>query len=519
MRKMKRMIALLSVLCLLLSAMTLFVFADTEGEDAKADPETVEAEQEEAAPEEAAPAKDNLVTSKHKATIHGETFDYTATAGTMALESGDGQCEVFFIAYTRDDVKDKSERPITFTFNGGPGAASIYTNFLCMGPKRMELDELGHAAELPAKLTDNENSLLDMTDLVFIDAIGTGYSRADENEDDFIGYYNDTRTIGDFIRLYTNRNKRWGSPKYIAGESYGTTRAVSVCEYLADQYAMAFNGLMLISTVNDFTEVAFTPGNEMPYALYLPTYAADAWYHKRVDKKYQDVKLEDYLEEVREFVSSEYVPALFKGSRLKDDEKKELAARMAGFTGLSEEFVMKKNLRVTLDDFCKELLSDKKQMTGRMDGRFTGPVIDGDLGSGESDPSGFDVDMPLMAAVNHYITDELNYDTDTPYIQLSLDINYRWNYNSDNEFLSQEETIYNCMTANSKLKVWVLCGYYDGATPFFGGEWVYDHVFLDDSRKDNLSFTYYPAGHMFYLDEASFDRFRKDAENWYGKER
>jgi len=459
---------------------------------------------------EGAVVQDNLVTTTHKTVIQGKTVNYTATAGTMAVESGGGQCEIFFIAYTRDGVQDLSKRPITFAFNGGPGAASLYINFLCLGPKRMELDELGHAPALPAALVYNGNSLLDLTDLVFIDAVGTGYSRAVSEEDQFIGYTNDIRTIGDFIRLYVNRNGRWGSPKYLAGESYGTTRAVGLCEYLSDTYSMGLNGLMLISTVNDFSEVFPTPGNELPYALYLPTYAADAWYHGCLEERYQSTVLEEFLDEVRDFVSNEYVPALFKGRSLSDERQEELAKKIASYTGLKKEYLLKANLRVESESFFEELLSEQKLMIGRYDGRFTGPLT-----SGSNDPSEFDLDQSLIAAANRCITDELKYQTDTPYIPLSLDINSRWDYNCNNSFLAQEETIYNCMSANSFLKVWVLCGYYDGATPFYGTEWVYDHVFLDDLHRENLSFSYYPSGHMFYLDSDSFARFREEAEAWY----
>ncbi len=504
---MKKNISLILILCMIMTATALPVFAEDEpAQKEQTDEETIEASTEEKT------YSDDLVTTKHTAVIQGQEIDYTATAGTMVVESGSGKCEIFFISYTKDGTTDMSQRPITFAFNGGPGAASFYTDFLCMGPKRMEVDEIGHATQLPAKFTDNENSLLDMTDLVFIDAIGTGYSRAIDNEDDFIGYDNDIRTIGDFIRLYINRNKRWGSPKYVAGESYGTTRAVGLCDYLFNTYSVALNGLMLISTINDFSSVEETPGNELPYASLLPTYAADAWYHGCLDKKYQDMKLEDFLDEVRDFVSDKYVPALYKGRRLKDESKNEIAKSISQYTGLKEDFVLKSNLRITLADFLPELLADKDLMTGRMDGRFTGPVTSG---STFIDPSAFDVDAPLTAATNQFIVDELKYNTDRPYIPLSYDINSRWTFNNDNKVIAQEDIIKNCMASNSKLKVWVLCGYYDGATPFYGAEWVYNHVFLDESRLDNLSFTYYPAGHMFYLDKESFDKFRKDAEEYY----
>lgn len=464
-----------------------------------------------------APSGDNLVTTKHSTVIQGQPYSYTATTGTTVVESGGGKCEVFSIAYTLDDVEDMTTRPITFVFNGGPGSASLYTNYLFMGPKRMVLSEDGHAASLPATLADNNNSILDLTDLVFIDTIGTGYSRAVDNEDNFIGYQNDIRTIGDFIRLYINRHERWGSPKYVAGESYGTIRAVGLCKYLADTWSLGLNGLMLISSANDFSAIVFSTGNELPYAAFLPTYAADAWYHGCLDEQYQNMALEEYLMRVREFVNDKYYPALNRGQSLPDEDKEAVAEKYAAFTGLSKEYVLKANLRVPLENFCTELLSDQKLMIGRYDGRYTGPVADGALDIGAYDPSSFDIDLPLTAAANQDITKDLGFQTDIPYVPFSWDVYGRWVYGLDNSFLSQEEIIYNSMAANSFLKVWVLSGYYDGATPFYGTEWVYNRVFLDDSRRDNLSFTHYPSGHMFYLDEASIDQFRQTAEVWYAE--
>lgn len=463
----------------------------------------------------ASSSADNLVQTSHSAVIQGKTVNYTATTGTMSVSSGGEKCDVFFIAYTLDDVSDLTSRPITFAFNGGPGSASIYTNFLCMGPKRMEMDESGHAASLPAKLIDNENSLLDITDLVFIDAIGTGYSKGEDGDDNFIGYNNDIRAVGDFIRLYTNRNKRWNSPKYIAGESYGTTRAVGLCDYLASTYSMPLNGLMLISCALDFSVLLNTPGNDLPYAAFLPTMAADAWYHERLSDEYQDMELEDFLDEVTEFVYDGYVEDLFMGRNLDKKEKKEVAAELSGYIGIDKDYILDHNLRIDSFDFFEKLLSDDKLVIGRLDGRYTGPLRSGDIGGASSDPSSFDIDMPLAAAVNQHMVDDLNFETDEPYITLSDDVNMRWNFNSDNQYIAQEDIISDNMASNSHLKIWVLSSYYDGATPYYGTEWVFNHVFLDDSRKDNLTFSYYKSGHMFYLDPESFDQFREEAEEWY----
>lgn len=469
---------------------------------------------------EAAKPTDNTVTTKHTATIKGKKIAYTAETGTMVLESCGEQCEIFYTAYTKDGVKDKSTRPITFAYNGGPGAASSYIHFGCLGPRRVELDEKGVPITLPAKVVDNQNSILDITDLVFIDPVGTGYSRAvDESKADvYYNYDSDNECVGDFIRQYVNRNNRWGSPKYLAGESYGTTRSVGVCNYLANNCSMNVNGLMLISCVNDFSAIAFGGSNELPYASFIPTYAAAAWYHGVLSQKYQDMKLEDYMDEVCSFVEKEYVPALFMGTKLSKSELESTAEKLADYIGVSKEFVIENNLRFDLEPFSKEILKDKKLMIGRYDERLTGPSTTGSIYDGKSDPSGSTVDTAFGDAFRKYITEELGYQTDRNYITLSLDINNAWSFpiNNIGGYLAQEDTIRDILSKNKFLKIWVLSGYYDAATPFYGTQWQYNHVFANDDVKERITFTHYASGHMLYIDSNSFDQFREDAEKWYG---
>ena len=464
-----------------------------------------------------AKSHDNIVTTKHTAVIQGKELSYTAQTGTMVLETGGSSCEIFFTAYTLDNAEDSSDRPITFAFNGGPGSCSMFLHAGCMGPRRIDVDENGYATDIPVKMVDNDNSLLDLTDLVFIDAVGTGYSRSLEaNNDPFIGYENDARTFGDFIRQYVNRNNRWGSRKYVAGESYGTTRAVAVCKYLSDTWSMNLSGIMLISSINDISSIVFSEGNEIPYATFIPTFAADAWYHEMLAPEYQQMELNAYLEEVRDYVENEYVPALFAGNSLTEEEKDALSEKYAAYTGLSKDYVLRSNLRVNLDSFLVELLKSKKLTVGRLDGRITGPVLSGSMDDGESDPSSVVFDLSYGDAYNDYIVNELKFITDRPYITSSMDVNTAWKYPQQNEggFLCQENIVYECISKNPFLKVWVLCGYYDGATPFYGAEYTYNHVFLNDNLKDHVSFTYYPSGHMIYMEKESFDKFRKDAEAW-----
>ena len=493
---MKKLISLLLVFCLLLP------FAATAEENAPG-----------------AGVQDNLSVTKHTAEIAGKTFDYTATTGTMVMDTALGQYEIFFIAYTADGMEDLSERPVTFAFNGGPGSASLWLNLGLLGPEKIALSPEGMAEQVPTGTKPNENSILDLTDLVFIDPVGTGYSRALPGTDaqTFYGYENDIASVGDFIRQYVTRCGRWESPKYLAGESYGTTRAVGVCDYLQKTYHLALNGLLLVSTANDFGALEATPGNEMPYIHYLPSFAATAWYHKKAAEQYLDMELEAFLEEAKRFAAGEYASALYQGTRLAAEERESLAEKMAGIIGLDQDYILKHNLRVSMENFCTELLSDQKLVCGRIDSRYTGPAVEGDLDDGTGDPSSLGVNEAFAAAMNQYVTQELKYMTDRPYEVLSLAVNGSWQFGSDNAAITQEDVIRNCMSSNRFLKVRVVCGYYDLATPFYGAEWVYSHLFLNGDLEKNLTFSHYPAGHMFYLLESNLAAFRKDAEAWFAE--
>ena len=471
--------------------------------------------------------KDDLVTSKHSITINGKEIRYTVTTGTMVVsqestkdgiyEGSKPRFEIFFTAYTLDDPEDVAKRPLTFSFNGGPGSASMWVHMGFLGPRRVSLDPDGKVTRFPTPLIDNEYSILDMTDLVFIDPVNTGYSRAivGNKEADFLGYTNDIRSVGDFIRLYVTRNGRWASPKYLAGESYGTPRSVGLAKYLSEQYSLYLNGLMLISTANDFSTLEFNPGNELPFVLFLPTYAADAWYYRKLDAKYQNMSIQDLTAEVREFAGGEYLTALFKGSRLSAEEREKIADKLAAYTGLSRDYILLSNLRIEISGFCKELLRDQHLVVGRIDSRYTGTDRNNVGDSFEDDPSGYHLEGAFGGAINDYLHRELGFKSERPY-KTSSPLWKSWKY-EDNSFLQQQAVIRDDMAKNKDLKVWVICGYYDLATPFYAAEWVYDHIFLEPEYQKNLSFTYYESGHMIYLHEPSLAQFRKDAEKWYSQ--
>lgn len=479
---------------------------------------TAAAEGAETAPAAAAARADHLSVTQHKTTIQGKEIAYTATAGTIAMNTDLGAYDMFFIAYTLDGVEDPSTRPITFAYNGGPGVAAVYVNLGFMGPDKLALNDEGQVSQLPNKTVPNDLSLLDLTDLVFIDPVGTGYSRAagDTKTEVFFDTQRDVQSVGDFIRVYLNRYERWTSPRYLAGESYGTTRTAALCDYLMNKLYVELNGLMMISSCNNFLSVEFMPGNDLPYATFLPTYAAIAWHHGKTAVEYRDLDLESFMQEARAFAGGEYWSALYKGSSLTAEEKEAIAEKVSAMTGLKKDLILRKNLRIDSDTFCAELFSEEGLFCGRLDGRYTGPAVTGSMDDGDADPSSNGISQAFANAMGDILTRKLKVQSDLYYDTLSVPANEKWTYvEKNNTVLSQEKVLHDCMSKNPLLKVWVLCGYYDLATPFFGAEWTYSHLFLNEAQQKNLQFTYYPSGHMFYMHAASLRKFRAEAEAWY----
>ena len=446
-----------------------------------------------------------LSVTQHSITVDGQTINYTATTGYLVLrtEQDSAQAKIFFTAYTRND-SDLTQRPITFTFNGGPGSASVWLHMGALGPRRILMSEKGESLPPPYTLVDNEYTWLDKTDLVFIDPVETGYSRPAPGVDkkEFTGFENDIESTGDFIRLYTSRYERWGSPKFIAGESYGTTRAAGLSGYLQDRYGLYLNGLMLISSILNFQTARFTKGNDLPYILFLPTYAAIAAYHQKLPQPPDD--LPAFLQEVEQFAIGEYATALMRGDSLPPAEEKQIIEKLHRYTGLSEEYLAQTHYRIHISRFTKELLREEGKTVGRLDGRFTGLDYDNAGEYPEFDPS-YDATIygPYTTAINRYLRTELNYESDLPYEILTGRV-YPWDYsNVENEFLNVAETLRSAMTKNPFMKVHVFNGYYDLATPYFATNYTFSHMFLNDSLAENVSMSYYPAGHMMYIYQPS----------------
>jgi carboxypeptidase C (cathepsin A) len=388
----------------------------------------------------------------------------------------------------------------------------VWLHMGVLGPRRVDLDEDGNLPAPPYRLTDNEFSILDETDLVFIDPVGTGYSRpvVGEKAKDFHTFKKDIESVGDFIRLYTTRYRRWGSPKFIIGESYGTTRAAGLAGYLQDRLGMYLNGIALVSSVLDFQTLEFLPSNDLPYLLYVPAYAATAWYHKRLAADLQK-DLQATLREAEAFAYGEYATALLKGASLGADERATVAAKLSRLTGLSAQWIERANLRIEIMRFTKELMRDRGRTVGRLDSRFTGIDRDGVGATPEYDP-GFSGPMgPYTATFNDYVRGELKYEVDLPYEIISIKANESWKFaEHENKFVEVSETLRAAITVNPHLKVWIASGYFDLATPYFATEYTLDHMGLDPSLRGNITVDEYESGHMMYLHKPSLAKMKRD---------
>jgi carboxypeptidase C (cathepsin A) len=474
--------------------------------------------------EEKAPPQDNLVVTKHTVRIGGREIKYTVTAGTMVLKEetpdrekeSEGQkprAQVFFVAYTKDGNGSKAKRPLTFSFNGGPGSASVWLHLGVLGPRRVVLQDDGSLPKPPFELTDNEYSLLDETDLVFIDPMNTGYSRPVEGvkPKEWHGFKKDIESVGDFIRLYTTRTNRWLSPKFLIGESYGTTRAAGLSGYLQERHGMYLNGIMLISVVLDFTTLDFNLNNDLPYILFLPGYTATAWYH---DVLKPHKPLQTWLNEAEEFALGDYARALLKGDSLSKEERETIIDRVSMYTGVSRQFVERSKLRLDAFQYFKELLRERGLTVGRLDSRFTGKDRLGVTERAEYDPLLANVMGPYTAGFYDYVRSELKFESDLPYEIISRFVQ-PWSFAEfENKYVNVGETLRKAMTFNPYLKVFIANGYYDLGTPYFATEYTIDHLGLDEELRQNISMGYYEAGHMMYIHMPSLRQMKQDLSDF-----
>ncbi|MFY9906579.1 MAG: peptidase S10 [Terriglobales bacterium] len=459
------------------------------------------------------------VVTHHQATVNGKMLNYTATTGRLPIKREDGkiEAEMFFVAYTLDG-QDAGRRPLTFAFNGGPGSASVWLHMGALGPKRVVLQQNGFMPAAPYRLEDNPDTLLDRSDIVMVDAISTGYSRAATAEltKKFLGLKGDVQAFGEFIRLYLSRYDRWTSPLFLLGESYGTTRAAGLAGYLAD-HGIAFNGVTLLSMAVDFQTLEWNKSNDLPYILLLPTFNMIAGYHHKLSADLSQDAAKT-REEVVRWASNDYALALGKGDTLTPDEHRKIVEQLARYTGLRPEVIEAHNLRIDVPTFDRELLLDQKLIAGRLDGRFTSPNPDEDRGF--YDPTSAAILPPYTSAFNNYLRTELNYKSDAPYRVFAYDQpGFRtWDWgNAEQGFPSTAGGLRSAMIKNPYMKILVMEGYYDLATPFAAANWTMDHLDLEGKYRQNISYATYGAGHMVYVDRAEHDKMKKDLVDFMDK--
>ena len=442
------------------------------------------------------------VVTKHEARVGGRTLRYTVTTGLMPLrdEAGETEATIFYMAYVADRPAGAEKHPLTFSFNGGPGSSSVWLHLGAIGPRRVRMLEEGGMPAPPYELVDNEASWLDLTDLVFIDPVGTGYSRPKKPElgRKFWGVDGDIQSVGEFIRLYLTRHERWASPLFLVGESYGTTRAAGLSGHLVDR-GIALNGIMLVSSILNFQTARFARGNDTPYPLFLPTYTATAWYHRRLPADLQQQPLRKVLDEVEAWATVDYPAELAKGDGLAGAERTAVVDRLSRYTGLKKTFLDQSDLRVEIQRFCKELLRDRKRTVGRLDSRFEGidPTAAGE--TPDYDPSMAAIRPPYTATFNDFVRRTLGYKSDLTYYILGGGIGTPWDWGSSNGFADVSESLRAAFAKNPAMRLFVASGYYDLATPYFATDYTLAHLGLDPSQRARVVTSEYEAGHMMYI--------------------
>lgn len=474
---------------------------------------TTESSEQEKDKEKAAKEPAPPVETQHRLEIEGRILSYTAQTGMMPIRNDEGEIEanMFYTAYTLDGTEDAAERPLVFAFNGGPGSSSVWLHMGAIGPWRVQMQEPeGWMPASPYRLVPNEQTWLDAADLVFIDPVGTGYSRAAKSDlnSKFWSLKGDIDSVAEFIRLYLTRNKRWRSPIFLAGESYGTTRAAGLSGALVDK-GIALNGIVLISTILNMQTARFTVGNDLPFQLFLPTYTATAWYHKKLPSDLQARPLAEVVAEVEAWAAGPYALALMQGDNLSKTERNKIVRTLARYTGLSRDYVDQANLRILIFRFCKELLRDQRRTVGRLDSRYQGIDAEPVSEYSDFDPAHAAITPPYTTLFNDYVRSKLGYENDDEYRILSFEVNRKWEYERG-QFPDTSDAMRSALSKNPHMYVLACQGYYDLATPHFAAQYTFKHMRLDPELQNHIEMKMYEAGHMFYLETGSLAQFRAD---------
>lgn len=494
-------------------AVSCAVSALAQGRGAPQTPQTPAPAAADATPrvETAGPAEEEISQTSHTVRMDGRDIKYTATAGTLPIRLDNGQvaARMFFVAYTKDG-EDVKTRPVSFLYNGGPGAATIWLHMGSFAPRRVEMAADGFQPAPPYRLVDNENSLLDVTDMVFVDAIDTGYSRvvSGVNNAQFHGVRGDLRAFGEFINLYLKTYSRFPSPKYLIGESYGTIRSAGLAQELQNRHGIELNGITLLSSLLTFQTLSPSPENDVAYASHVETYTATAWYHKKLPAELMG-NLKTAVDASREFAFGEYLTALARGNRATAAERKATAQKLARLTGLSVDYVERSNLRVDPGRFRKELLRDKRLVVGRLDSRFTSTEGDAVNDSDEFDLSNSALQGPYTALFQDYVKNDLKWESDLHYPSSGNVRPWSWDEFS-NSYMDMTDALRSAMSHNRFLKILVNIGYYDMATVMGGAEYNFAHLGYDPTFTDRVSFTYYEAGHMIYIRPSEHKKLKND---------
>lgn len=458
-----------------------------------------------------APHDTKLSTTKHSIKLGSGVLNYTATAGYMHTGTGDQKADIFFVSYVKDGVADKKDRPVMFVFNGGPGASSIWLHLGAIGPKRISKFFTGKPLSPPYSLVDNEYTLLGITDLVFIDPVGSGYSRAaaaDKGKKDFYGMSQDARSMAEFIQRYVTKDERWLSPKFLMGESYGTVRAVLLADRLHEAYGMDVNALVLISPALNFQTFTFSAGNDLPYVMFLPSYAAAAAYHKKTSLTLLP-DLRPSLRPVEEWALKDYMVSLAKGASMSSAERRSVVKKLAALTGLPERYIENKNIRITRRRFMNKLLSGRDRFLGLLDCRYTGTKPAEDLFY--DDPTMVGTLGFYVAAMNDYVRRELGYKNDLPYEYLSKKANWSWDWGSAvRGYPDVNGRLGRLINETHYLKVFIAAGYYDLDVPYFATVYTVNHLGLSPGLRRNVTLKFYRAGHQMYTNPPSLKKLSSD---------